>query len=179
MKYKEVEFTCGMDIKGAMEYLYRLSAKGDSSYCGEFNSHILNSDMTLDEAYKECLGMSYKDWIKYKENEKIKLRIKEEYHKNKVPELTDYWIKEGHKVLSEDKWKLWDECVPIRLNDLYEGMELEGCLDIIRKVKEESITAGIETMRNQGHPGMSWGLMKSMIKAFCDCGDEFLEQLGD
>lgn len=34
-------------------------------------------------------------------------------------------------------------------------------------------------MRNQGHSGMSWGLMKSMIKTFCDCGDEFLEQLGD
>ena len=33
-------------------------------------------------------------------------------------------------------------------------------------------------MRNQGHSGMSWGLMKSM-KTFCDCGDEFLEQLGD
>ena len=50
---------------------------------------------------------------------------------------------------------------------------------IYKRIKEESIEAGIETMRNQGHSGMSWGLMKSMIKAFCDCGDEFLEQLGD
>jgi len=34
-------------------------------------------------------------------------------------------------------------------------------------------------MKNQGHSGMSWGLMKSMIREFCDCGNEFLEQLGD
>lgn len=88
-------------------------------------------------------------------------------------------MKKGHKVLSKDKWQLWDECVPVRLNDLYEGMELGYCLDIIRTVKEKTISDGIEVMRNQGHSGLSWGLMKSMIKTFCDCGDEFLEQLGD
>ena len=64
-------------------------------------------------------------------------------------------------------------------SDLYKGMELGQCLDIIRTVKEKSIADGIEVMRNQGHSGMSWSLMKSMIKTFCDCGDEFLLQLGD
>lgn len=140
---------------------------------------VIKEHIEESEAYTECLGMSYKDWIRHQENQRKELIEKEEKHKKEIPELTDYWIKEGHKVLSEDKWKLWDECVPIRLNDLYEGMELGCCLDIIKRIKEESIEAGIETMRNQGHSGMSWGLMKSMIKAFCDCGDEFLERLGD
>ena len=148
MKYKEVEFTCGMDIKGAMEYLYRISATDNQKYCGSFNGHTLNSDMTLDEAYTECLGMNYKDWVGHQENQRRELIEKEKKHKEKIPELTDYWIKEGHKVLSEDKWKLWDECVPIRLNDLYEGMELGCCLDIVKRIKEESIEVGIETMRN-------------------------------
>ena len=179
MNYREVEFDCGINIKSAMEYLYRISATDNYKYCGSFNGHTLNSDMTLDEAYTECLGMSYKDWIRYQEHQRKELIEKEEKHKKEIPELTDYYIEEGHKVLSEDKWKLWDECVPIRLNDLYEGMELGCCLDIIKRIEEESIAAGIETMKNQGHSGMSWGLMKSMIKTFCDCGDEFLEQLGD
>ena len=43
-----------------------------------------------------------------------------------------------------------DRCVPIRLGDLYEGMELGQCLDIIRTVKDDSIAAGIEVMKNQG-----------------------------
>nr|DAM39353.1 MAG TPA: hypothetical protein [Caudoviricetes sp.] len=68
-------------------------------------------------------------------------------------------------------------CVPIRLGDLYEGMELGQCLDIIKTVKDNSIVAGIEVMKNQGHSGMSWGLMKSMIYTFCDCGNEFVEAL--
>lgn len=86
--------------------------------------------------------------------------------KNKNSELTKYWIKEGHKVLSQDKWDEWDRCVPIRLGDLYKGMELGQCLDIIKTVKDNSIVAGIKVMKNQGHSGMSWGLMKSMIKTF-------------
>lgn len=74
---------------------------------------------------------------------------------------------------------MWDKCVPIRLGDLYRGMELGQCLDIIRIVKEKSIQDGIDVMKNQGHSGMSWGLMKSMIREFCDCGNEFLVQLGE
>lgn len=76
-----------------------------------------------------------------------------------------------------EKWDEWDRCVPIRLDDLYEGMELGQCLDIIKIVKDDSIAAGIKVMKNQGHSGMSWGLMKSMIYTFCDCGKEFIEAL--
>lgn len=31
----------------------------------------------------------------------------------------------------------------------------------------------------QGHSGMSWELMNSMVGEFCDYGNEFLEQLGE
>ena len=50
---------------------------------------------------------------------------------------------------------MWDKCVPIRLGDLYRGMELGQCLDIIRTVKEKSIQDGIDVMKNQEHSGMS------------------------
>ena len=87
------------------------------------------------------------------------------------------WIEEGHKVLSEDKWSLWDEIVPIRLSDLYEGMELGQCLDIVKVLKTGDFTKAKETMENQGHSGMSWGLMKAMIKEFSDVGEEFVKTL--
>ena len=56
-------------------------------------------------------------------------------------------------------------------------MELGQCLDIIKAVNEDSVVAGIKVMKNQGHSGMSWGLMKSMIYTFCDRGTEFVEAL--
>lgn len=55
----------------------------------------------------------------------------------------------------------------------------ERSLDIIRTVKEKSIADGIEVMKKQDHSGLSWSLMKTMIKDFCDCGDEFLAQLDE
>ena len=71
----------------------------------------------------------------------------------------------------------WDECVPIRLNDLYEGMELGSCLDIVKTINEKSFKDAIEVMRNQGHSGFSWGLVRAMVKVFSDKGEEFVTLL--
>lgn len=177
-KVIEVEFCPGITIKEAVEEL-KERAKDGNAYCGRFNVWAFTSDMSVDDAYMMAMGKTYSQHQKEQEEWREEYDRRKEEHKAKIPELTKEWIKEGHKVLSEDKWQMWDECVPIRLSDLYEGMELGQCLDIIRTIKEKSIADGIEVMRNQGHSGMSWGLMKSMIKAFCDCGNEFLLQLGD
>lgn len=175
MEYKEINFLCGWTIERAVRELHE-RAKDGNKYCGDFNGNKLTSDMSIDDAYMLCIGQTFEQFTKKQEENRQRL----EEHKRKIPELSKYWIEEGHKVLSEDKWEMWDKCVPIRLGDfLYRGMELGQCLDIIRTVKEKSIQDGIEVMRNQGHSGMSWSLMKSMIKAFCDCGDEFLAQLDD
>ena len=160
-KYIDVDFNCGMTIEEAVKYLRQLSYKTGKDYCGTFNGNILSSDMTVDEAYIECIGKTFKEFKDEQEKMRQDLIRREE----------------EHKVLSQDKWSKWDRCVPIRLGDLYEGMELGQCLDIIKTVKEDSIAAGIKVMKNQGHSGMSWGLMKSMIYTFCDCGNEFVEAL--
>lgn len=177
MEYIEIDLDCGLSIIGSVKLLHSKAEATDKKYFGEFNGHKLTSDMTVDEAYIECLGRTSKEFKDEQEKWRQDLIRKEEEHKKKIPELIKCWIKEGHEVLSQDKWTEWDKCVPIRLGDLYEGMELGQCLDIIKAVNEDSIAAGIEVMKNQGHSGMSWGLMKSMIYTFCDCGTEFVEAL--
>ena len=164
MEYREINFCCGWTIERAVKELHE-RAKDGNKYCGEFNENKLTSDMSLDDAYMLCIGKTFDEFNKEQEESRQRLIREEEEHKRKIPELSKYWIEEGHKVLSKDKWNMWDKCVPIRL-------------DIIKTVKEKSIQDGIEIMKNQGHSGMSWGLMKSMIREFCDCGNEFLEQLG-
>lgn len=177
MEYIEIDLDCGLSIIDSVKLLHSKAEATDKKYFGEFNGHKLTSDMTVDEAYIECLGRTSKEFKDEQEKWRQDLIRKEEEHKKKIPELIKCWIKEGHEVLSQDKWTEWDKCVPIRLGDLYEGMELGQCLDIIKAVNEDSIAAGIEVMKNQGHSGMSWGLMKSMIYTFCDCGTEFVEAL--
>lgn len=179
MEYIEIDFDCGLSIKDSVKLLHSKAEVTGKKYFGEFNGHKLTSDMTVDEAYIKCIGKTFKEFKNEQEKMRQDLIRREEERKKKIPELTKYWIKKGHKVLSQDKWDEWDRCVPIRLGNLYEGMELGQCLDIIKTVKDDSIAAGIEVMKNQGHSGMSWGLMKSMIYTFCDCGNEFVETLDD
>lgn len=61
-KYIDVDFTCGMAIEEALKYLRQLSYKTGKNYCGAFNGNTLNSDMTVDEAYIECLGRTSKEF---------------------------------------------------------------------------------------------------------------------
>lgn len=144
-----------------------------------------NNENQTGAADTYMLAIGGKAYSQYKKERKEREKRRKEYdrweeeYKTKIPALTKIWIDEGHKVLSEDKWQMWDECVPIRLGDLYKGTELGQCLDIIRTVKEKSIADGIEVMKKQDHFGLSWSLMKTMIKDFCDCGDEFLAQLDE
>lgn len=169
------------DLEGAVEKLlqWRDTYKNRKAKI-EFNGHFLYSDtVTMDNAYLEVLGKSKEDWDKERKEWRANQRKRKEEHKRRIPQLTKEWIEKGHKVLDKKFWKTWDKCVPIRLDDLYEGMELGMCLDIITAINEKTLEEAVEVMKDQGHSGMSWGLMKSMVKSFSDKGEEFVALLND
>ena len=148
MDYIKIEFWVGTSIEDSVKLLHEKATSTGKNYYGEFNGRKLTSDMSVDEAYIECTGKTFKEFKDQQEEWRQDLIRREEEHKKKIPELTKYWIKEGHKVLSQDKWDEWDRCVSVRLGDLYQGMELGQCLDIIKTVRNDSIIAGIEVMKN-------------------------------
>jgi hypothetical protein len=85
------------------------------------------------------------------------------------------WIERGKAILDEKYHKLWEKCVPIRLSDLYEGMELGATLDIVKELNSGcELDKAKEIIKGQNHSGMSFGLVCSMVKAFCDRGNEFV-----
>ncbi len=80
----------------------------------------------------------------------------------------------GHEILDEKYWAEWDEIVPIRVDDLYHGMELGACLEIIEPLNKGCTFEEVEKIiDNQGHSGWSYGLVLAMVAAFCDRGKEF------
>ena len=84
------------------------------------------------------------------------------------------YISDGHKILDEKYWNDWDRCVPIRVNDIYGGMELGCCLDIIEELNNNcTMDFAKMIIENQGHSGMSYNLVRAMVKAFCNRGEEF------
>lgn len=99
-----------------------------------------------------------------------------EEHKARIPELTREWITKGHEILDEKYWEKWDECVPIRLDDLYKGMELGDCLEIVKALNDGcDLDTAKKIIHNQDHSGMSFGLVRAMVRAFCDRGNEFVD----
>ena len=171
-KYKEIEFGFG-SIEEAVKEL-----KGRKELvCGSFNGQMLYSDIDdLDSAYVKITG---KTKAECDEIERIRHEEYEEQqrkHKEAIPELTKEWTEKGNTILDEKYRELWAKCVPIRLSDLYQGMELQMCLDIVIELNNNCTLEDAKAIiESQGHSGMSFGLVCAMVKSFCNRGGEFVK----
>lgn len=174
-EYTRVEFFAGSTIEDAVKELFSYQENGINAY-GEFNGVTLYSDsVTLDNAYQAITGKTKKAFDEAQQKWQDDYTQKKNEHESKIPELTSFWMERGREVLPEEKWALWDQIVPIRLGDLYRGMELGNCLDIIAALNRgESLDKAKEIIENQGHSFMSFGLVCAMVKEFCQNGEEFV-----
>lgn len=172
--YREIEFYCGWTIERAVMELLEYQKNGEL-VCGDFNGHTLYSDnVTVDSAYLEILGKTKAEFDREQEEWRENYRREEEAHKAKIPDLTTVWIEKGHRILDKKYWSEWDKCVPIRLDDLYRGMELKCCLDIVEPLNNGcELAEAAKIIEDQNHSGMSFGLVRAMVRAFCDRGEEF------
>lgn len=172
--YKEIGWVG--NIEQAVNELLEYKSNGKLAYCN-FNGVNLYSDtVTIDGAYKQITGKTKAERDKEHEEWVIKYNEKENEHKKMIPELSIQWIKRGKEVLTEDKWDYWTEIVPIRLGDLYHGMELGCCLDIVEILNAgEPLEVAKKKIEGQSHSGMSFSLVCAMVGEFCVRGKEFMD----
>ena len=172
MNYRLIEFSLGGSIDTAIQQL-----KNEGVLCaGSFNGHILFSNVDdLDSAYLKITGKTKSEFDAEMKAQNDKYKEDKRNHENAIPELTKEWIEKGNAILDEKYHKLWAECVPIRLGDLYQGMELKCCIDIVSKLNNGcTLDEAKSIIDKQGHSGMSFGLVCSMVYSFCERGKEFV-----
>lgn len=176
-KYPEYDFSSN-DLDGCFAELMKYRDDG-KQVCFNFNGNMLYSDTeTLDSAYLKVTNMTKAGFDKYKQQQALEYKQQIEEHEAKIPELTKAMIEKGHKLLSESLWEEWDSIVPIRLKDLYQGMELGQCLDLVQLLEEEDgFNKAKALIESQGHSGMSFGLISCMVEAFSPKGKEFIKFL--
>jgi hypothetical protein len=157
-----------------MQDLARFKERGEL-VCGSFNGQMLYSDIDdLDSAFKKVTGKTKAEFDAHCEKEHLEYEENQRKHKEAIPELTKEWIEKGNQILDEKYRELWAKCVPIRLGDLYRGMELKCCLDIVIELNNGcTLDDAKAIIESQGHSGMSFSLVCSMVKGFCDRGVEF------
>ena len=173
--YRKIEFGAGDSIERAMQDLARFKERGELVY-GEFNGQKLYSDIDdVDSAYKKITGKTKSEFDAERKAENDRYKEEQKKHKEAIPELAKEWIEKGNAILDEQYHEKWAKCVPIRLDDLYQGMELGATLDIVKELNAGcELDKAKEIIEAQGHSGMSFGLVCSMVKSFCNRGSEFV-----
>ena len=162
----------GSTVDEAYHYLKSLHESSDKDYKISFNDKWLYSDMSIDDMYRIVTGMTKEEYDIEMDREIKEAEEQERQHKEKIPELIVYWNEWGKQNLKSRCQKKWQECVPIRLDDLYQGWELDCFKEVVEiykaSKKEERLLKIKEILENQGHSGMSYHLMCSLIYTFLD-----------
>lgn len=144
----------------------------------EFNGVILKETDTIDEAYTKVLGVTKEEFDEERRKEREEYERKEREWKESIPAKTQEYYNMGRGIIREDKYDFWDEIVPIRLRDLYHGMELDATLDILREWNESgSYKKCHDIIVEQGHSGWSHGLVVRMVKTFAKGDEESVDKL--
>lgn len=79
------------------------------------------------------------------------------------------YIIRGHKVFKEDKLNTWDKIVPIRVDDLYNGLEIENALQIVEEYeRSHDVTECRRIFNEANHSCISACLVKAIIYQFYD-----------
>ena len=171
--YRTIQFGLGK-IDSAMKEL----KSHKDLVCGSFNGQMLYSDIDdIDSAYQKITGKTKAEFDEAERKRQAEYEREKREHEEAIPKLTKEWIAKGNEILAEKYHETWAKCVPIRLGALYRGFELKATLDIVKELNagcELEVAKGI--IEEQGHSGVSFGLVCSMVKSFCDRGAEFVEQ---
>ena len=180
---KEIEFYPGDTIDQAWRVLLRQSADCGETCFGMFNGKQFLSSDNLDAAYKKVTGLTKSESEEQDRKEREEYKRQEEEFVASIPSKAEEYKKAARGVIIEEQYDYWDKIVPIRLHDLYHGMELDATIDICKIMREESVSlekrieAAKKTFDNQGHSGMSARLVLSMIRAFCQHGEELVNRI--
>ncbi len=180
MTHKEIQFAPGSTITDAVQELNQFAANGVLAF-GSFNGQNLYSDVDdIESAYLKVTGITKTAWDKADQKRRETYQKREAQHLAAIPRLTKKWMKEGLEVLDVNYHNTWAVMVPIRLNDLYKGMELGATLEVVKALNNYcTLQEAKDIIEAQGHSGMSYSLVCSLVRSLCDRGEEFVGFLSE
>lgn len=178
---KEIDLFAGTNLDKALEILKKEAEKVGEPCFGEFNGKKLYSTDTVDEAYMKVLGKTKAEFEEGQRKWREEYDRAEREHRARIPRLTEHYRKIARGLVLDSELEFWDKIVPIRLGDLYHGMELQNVLDCCKIMRDESLVfsarleKAYDVFMAEGHSGMSASLTMSMLRRFCPHGNELAD----
>lgn len=178
---KEVEIYCGYTIEKAWQKVKEEAERTVETCFCKFNGKEILSTDTLDEAFQKTTGKTKAEFDKALQEwrEEYARNLKE--HEARIPKLTEQYRKEARGLVLDEALDYWDEIVPIRLGDIYRGMELRNVLDCCAAMRDESLDRdsrlrkAYDLFQKDGHSGMSASITMAMLRRFCPDGNELAD----
>ena len=173
----------GGTIDSCLKNLREMAAADESGEVlkAVFNDKYLLSTDTDDDAYLRIMGKTKAEHDEEVRKWQEDYEAKRKAYEARIPELTEHYRKVARGVIVESELEYWDEIVPIRLGDIYRGMELDQVLDCARVMRDETLSR-IERLRkaykifnDAGNSGWSAGLTMAMLRRFCPDGNELAD----
>lgn len=182
---KEIRIPGGTNLDEAIELLKKEAEKaGEPCFC-EFNLKIIYSTDTVDEAYMKVVGTTKAEFEDRQRKWREEYDLAEREHQARIPQLTEKYRNEARGLVLDSELEYWDKIVPIRLGDLYHGMELQQVLDCCKIMRDESLVyaarleKAYDVFMAAGHSGMSASLTMAMLRRFCPYGMELADACRD
>ena len=182
---KEIRIPGGTNLDEAIEWLKKESENAGEPCLGKFNGKEIYSTDSVDEAYMKVLGKTKAEFEEGQRKWREEYERAEREHRARIPQLTEHYRNEARGLVLDSELEYWDEIVPIRLGDLYHGMELEQVLDCCKIMRDESLVLAArlekayDVFMSEGHSGMSANLTMSMLRRFCPHGNELADACRD
>lgn len=173
----KIEFYAGESLEQACQELQQ-----NGPCYGVFNEKTLYSTDTIDDIFIKVTGKNKSEFDEYIREEHERIAKEEAEFQSKIPQLIDEYRQRARGIIPEEHLEYWDKIVPIRLKDLYHGMELNCWLEIIEvlnqsKSKKYRLKRCLKMFNKQGHSGMSGSLVLAGLKKFHPLGAELAEYI--
>jgi len=172
--------TIGGDLENVVNKLIKIRNDGFNVYT-EFKGHILySSNVTLDSAYLEVTGMTYREYMEKRRRMLEEWEKEEKQEKEKIKKNRIDWIYRGYKLIPEKLWDDWEHYIDARIEELYRGEEIEHALQIMEAHASGMSTEEIyEFIISQNYSGNVLITLKTIIAYFYPKGLELIEEISE
>ena len=172
---EEVDFYVGTDLEDVVLYLENRRRNGDIYLYTNFNGENLYSiDVTMNDAFKKCTGVTRKTWLKKEKKWEKENREKIERRKKEAEENLPNWIREGQLYIHPEKFDEWkNTCIKGARGD-YDGLEIKHSLRLMKLLEDKLPLDYVKTvLETQGHSGMSFARTVNIVLHFSKRGPAF------